>query len=94
MSERTFLRRFGEMTGVTPAEWLLLARLDHARQLLETGGLGIEDVATAAGFGTSATMRMHFRAKVGISPREYRRRFGRQQVSPATVSGRSDARAA
>ena len=76
MSERTFLRRFKELTGMTPAAWLLSVRLDRAKQMLESGGLGIEDIALRAGFGTSATLRMHFRAMVGISPREYRRRFG------------------
>lgn len=75
MSQRTFLRRFKEMTGQTPAEWLLAMRLDYAKQLLESDVASIEDVAAMAGFNTAATLRMHFRSLVGISPREYRNRF-------------------
>lgn len=75
MGERTFLRRFQEMTGVTPANWLLAERLDRAKQLLEIGSASIENVALAAGFGSAATLRMHFRAELGLSPSDYRLRF-------------------
>lgn len=75
MSERTFLRRFRDMTGTTPAEWLIAARLDRARQLLEGSSTSIEDVAMKAGFGSAATLRMHFRDTLGLSPRDYRLRF-------------------
>jgi AraC family transcriptional activator FtrA len=61
-------------------------RLDRAKQMLEVGGLGIEDVAMRAGFGTSATLRMHFRSAVGISPREYRRQFGHEREPGASIS--------
>lgn len=74
MSERTFLRRFREMTGTTPSAWLLDARIEAAKQFLEVGQ-PTETVAAAAGFGSAATMRMHFRNRVGISPSEYRQRF-------------------
>jgi AraC family transcriptional regulator, transcriptional activator FtrA len=80
MSERTFLRRFREMTGTTPAGWLLSARLDRAKQLLESGRGSIEDVAITSGFGSAATLRMHFRAVVGISPREHRMRFSHHEA--------------
>lgn len=75
MSERTFLRRFKEMTGSTPADWLLTLRIDCAKQLLEAGSASIEDIAMMAGFGSAATLRMHFRTVIGISPRDYRKRF-------------------
>ena len=75
MSVRTFLRRFRAATGTTPAEWLLAERLAHARDLLEGGGSTIEDIATACGFGSVATMRHHFRTKLNTSPGAYRARF-------------------
>ena len=50
MSRRTFLRRFKAGTGATPGVWLVRARLARARHLLETTHLGLDDVATAAGF--------------------------------------------
>lgn len=76
MSLRTFLRRFNALTGRTPGDWLLSERLARARALLESGE-AVEEVATRAGFGSAATLRHHFRRKLGISPASYRARFRR-----------------
>lgn len=35
----------------------------------------IEDIAAAAGFGSTATLRHHFRKQMQLSPAAYRRRF-------------------
>lgn len=85
MSERTFLRRFKEMTGLTPAAWLLTVRLNYAKQLLETSSASIEDIAMSAGFGSAATFRTHFRRIVGISPRDFRNRFAHGSVGRAST---------
>jgi len=81
MSERTFLRRFQATTGRTPADWLTCARVDHARELLESTALSIDHIAARTGLGMATTMRHHFRRKVGVSPSEYRRRFTRTNAS-------------
>ena len=57
MSLRTFLRRFREATGTTPAEWLVGERLALARDLLETTDLPVERIATECGFGSADTLR-------------------------------------
>jgi AraC family transcriptional activator FtrA len=75
MSERTFMRRFRAATGMTPGEWIIRARVDRARELLESSALRMDQVATRAGLGTPATLRHHFYRKVGVSPAEYRKRF-------------------
>jgi len=75
MSQRTFLRRFKSTTGTTPGEWLLGERLAHARNLLESGSQSIEDIAAACGFGSTATLRHHFRQRLATSPAAYRARF-------------------
>jgi AraC family transcriptional activator FtrA len=75
MSVRTFLRRFKAATGMPPGEWLLTERLIRARELLETTRHSIESVADATGFGSAATLRHHFRARLGTSPAAYRSRF-------------------
>jgi AraC family transcriptional activator FtrA len=77
MSVRTFLRRFEAATGMTPGEWLLGARLQRARELLEANNSSIDDIAVTCGFGSAATMRHHFRTKLGSSPAAYRKTFGR-----------------
>jgi AraC family transcriptional activator FtrA len=76
MSERTFIRRFTDTTGETPSAWLTGLRLDRARELLEAGKLSIDEVARLSGFGSTPTLRHHFRQKLQTSPTEYRARFG------------------
>ncbi len=74
-SVRTFTRRFREETGETAGTWLARARVERARHLLETTDLPVDRVAEAAGFGTSASLRQHLTAAVGLSPLAYRRTY-------------------
>ncbi len=94
MGERTFLRRFKAATGLTPAEWLTSERLAHARDLLEGTGDSIERIALACGFGSVATMRHHFRLRVGASPGAYRSRLRRSRPSADEASPDGTAHAA
>ena len=48
-------------------------QLDHARRLLLTTTLPIDEVAVASAFGTSWTFCRHFKAAFGITPGVYRR---------------------
>lgn len=75
MSVRSFTRRFREETGVSPAQWLARQRVDHARQLLETTDLPVDEVARRAGFGSAVSLRQHLHATVGVAPLAYRRTF-------------------
>ncbi|MEV4576809.1 helix-turn-helix domain-containing protein [Nonomuraea jabiensis] len=77
MSVRTFTRRFRDETGMSPARWLNSQRIQHARHLLETTELGVEEVARKAGFGTAVSLRQHLHAAVGVSPLAYRHTFRR-----------------
>ncbi len=75
MSERTFIRRFQEATGQSPGDWLLAVRTGVARDLLERTAAGLDEVAATAGFGSAATLRHHFKRRLGTSPRAYRLQF-------------------
>jgi transcriptional regulator GlxA family with amidase domain len=75
VSPRTFSRRFAEDTGYTPMQWVLRARVDLARELLERTSLGVEQVADRVGLGTGANLRLHFQRILGTSPTEYRHTF-------------------
>ncbi len=85
MSIRTFQRRFEETTGIAPGTWLVRERVARAQELLERPEpVTLDDIAVASGFGSLATFRHHFRARLSTSPSAYRARFVRtisQQVS-------------
>ena len=75
MSERTFLRRFREGTGITPLKWLRRERVFRAMSLLEKTGLDLVDISVQCGFGSVETFRTAFREIAGTSPHAYRKRF-------------------
>ena len=75
MSVRTFTRRFREETGLTATRWLVQQRVALARRLLETTDTPVEKVAADAGFGTTASMRQHLHAAIGVAPLAYRRTY-------------------
>jgi AraC family transcriptional activator FtrA len=75
MSPRTFARRFRQETGNTPAQWVLEQRTRAAQSLLESTDLSIEHVAARSGFGSAATLRMHFGRRLATNPTGYRRSF-------------------
>lgn len=82
MSVRTFTRRFRDETGLSPNQWLLGERVEHARLLLETTDLGIDAVARKAGFGTAVSLRAHLHRTLGVSPAAYRRAFHANGATP------------
>ncbi|HEY5205896.1 MAG TPA: GlxA family transcriptional regulator [Roseiarcus sp.] len=76
MSERTFLRRYRKTTGLTPARAIERLRVEAARQLLADTRLPAKRIATRCGFGSEETMRRNFARLQGVSPQDYRQRFG------------------
>ena len=86
MSVRTFTRRFRDETGLSPAQWLTRQRVEHARLLLETTDLPVDEVARRSGFGTAVSLRQHLHAAVGVAPSAYRRTF-RTNGSPVPNRG-------
>lgn len=76
LAERSFSRRFAQATGHAPLEYVHTLRLEEAKQLLESGDLPIEAVAFEVGYQDASFFGRLFRRKVGLTPAQYRRRFG------------------
>lgn len=76
LGERTFLRRFRAATGMKPTEYCQQLRVSKARELLEFTRQSIEQVAWQVGYSDSGAFRKVFMRLVGVSPGDYRRRFG------------------
>ena len=76
VSERTLSRLFHRAVDATPAEFVELARVERAKSLLETSNWPLARVADRAGFGSLDGLHRAFQRRVGVTPGEYRARFG------------------
>lgn len=76
MSPRNFARRFAAATSETPLAYLHRLRIDAARHMLESRRKSIGDVGNAVGYEDEAFFRRLFKRHTGVSPRDYRARFG------------------
>ncbi|SDM68322.1 GlxA family transcriptional regulator [Allokutzneria albata] len=75
VSERQLTRIFKTELGTTPAAYLEAARVEAARNRLESTEDALERVASACGFNTIDTLIRAFRRQLGMTPTEYRKRF-------------------
>ena len=80
LSRFHFLRMFESLTGVTPHQYILRARLRLAATRLQLDTSKILDVALDSGFGDVSNFNRTFRAEFGVSPRAYRLRNARSSV--------------
>lgn len=76
MSARNFARVYRSLTGQTPAKAVEQFRVSAARDLLEESDLPIAAIAAQTGFEDDERMRRAMRRALGVSPSEYRARFG------------------
>jgi transcriptional regulator GlxA family with amidase domain len=83
MSERTFARRFRQATGNSPLEYVQRVKIEAAKRALEAGEL-VSSVAGLVGYGDAAAFRRLFARITGLTPAEYRARYG-PKCLPSTV---------
>jgi len=76
LSPRHFTRKFKQLLGVTPADFVEELRLDEARWLLVNARDPIAKVAENVGYSSDDTFRRAFERRFGVAPTEYRSRFG------------------
>jgi len=75
LSPYHFLRTFERITGVTPHQYVLRARLREAAVRLVDGPAKIVDVALDCGFADISNFNRAFRKEFGVSPRAYRQKL-------------------
>jgi AraC-like DNA-binding protein len=74
LSRFHFLRTFKRVTGVTPHQWVLRARLRDAAGRLADTRAPVTEIALDVGFEDLSNFIRTFRAEFGVSPSRYRRR--------------------
>ena len=63
---------FKLVTGVSPYEYLLTARVEKAIDLLKKTEFSVTEIAQKCGFGSLSSFNKTFRKSLGVTPREYR----------------------
>ncbi len=75
LAPSSFGRYFRQRVGVTFRCWLARHRVESACLMLRESDVPVAEVARAAGFQCDRSLRRVFRAAVGCSPSEYRKRL-------------------
>lgn len=74
-SRRNIVRRFKQVTGITPIEYLQQTRIEAAKKLLEQTAQQMTEVIYNSGYNDPKAFRKIFRKTVGMTPSQYRDKF-------------------
>ncbi len=71
MSKAHFIRLFRTCTGMPPQQYRTARLIDEAKELLQSGGLAVQDISNFLGFDDPLYFSRLFKKHAGISPTEY-----------------------
>jgi AraC family transcriptional regulator len=72
LSPYHFARLFKKATGLPPHQYVILRRVERAKQLLQAGTfLSLAEVAARAGFSDQSQFSHHFKRLVGVTPKQF-----------------------
>jgi len=74
-SRRNIVRRFKQVTGITPIEYLQQTRIEAAKKLLERTSHQMNEVIFQSGYSDPKAFRKMFKKNVGMTPSQYREKF-------------------
>lgn len=86
LSGSHFAHAFKKSTGVPPHRWLLLRRVERAREMMERTGESLSAIALSCGFSDQSHFTRAFGAVMGRSPAVWRRER-RSGVTTAEIEG-------
>jgi AraC family transcriptional regulator len=73
LSPYHFARQFKAATGYPPHQYVIMRRVERAKQLLQARtDLPLAEVAAHAGFSDQSQFSHHFKRLVGVTPRRFR----------------------
>ena len=78
MSKSRFSTVFSQTTGQSFTEYLMMLRLNKAKELLKSSSLKSSQIATEIGYNDSHYFSYIFKKNVGMTPSEYRMQYQNQ----------------
>jgi len=72
LSQTNFIQRFNASFGASPHQYVIEARINRARKLLEKSDLSIAQIAALCGFADQAHLSVTFKRIAGMTPARYR----------------------
>lgn len=76
LSQSYFCSAFRASTGFTPHQWLMRARIERVKLMLNDSGSRLSEVANVAGFSDQAHMTRVFKQYVGLTPAAWLQHHG------------------
>jgi AraC family transcriptional regulator len=70
---KSFVRAFGATTGKSPYQYVIAARVERAKRLIEQDQEGLAEIALRCGFSHQEHLTRAFRRLTGQTPGRYRR---------------------
>ena len=78
MSKRNFIRRFKRAVQLTPLEYTQRVKIEAAKKALESDEQSIQSLPFKVGYNDTKTFRDTFKRFTGLTPLQYRRKYGRR----------------
>jgi AraC-like DNA-binding protein len=69
----SFCRGFKQSIGVSPHQYMLVHRVNRAKEMMGNRALSLTEIALDCGFGSSSQFSIVFKRITGMPPRDFRR---------------------
>lgn len=73
LSQSHYRTIFKEITGISPADYITLRRIENASKLLENTNMSLSEIAASSGYNDVYYFIRMFKKKAGITPAKYRK---------------------
>ena len=83
MSKEYFCRKFSDITGVSPIQYLTQIRIENSCILLKNTDIGIGDIAMNCGFSSFSYFSETFKKHLACTPKEYRYKYAKNHLNEA-----------